>query len=157
MFDVLEHIEKGRQLEMLRAINSHLTTSGFVIMQIPNAISPIGNYMRYNDFTHYMAYTQDSISMIMHNCGLHHYVLRPQYKHGRGIRKLISLWDKIYRMEIQNKDFILTPNIIVIAFKDENLLKEYIARAPEIKNDYMNIEPRGFINRIRWRLKRKKL
>lgn len=62
--DLLEHIEKDKQIELLSLINNSLTYQGFLVLKVPNALSPLESYFRYNDFTHQLSYTKDSLPPI---------------------------------------------------------------------------------------------
>jgi hypothetical protein len=45
-------------------------------------------------------------------------------------------WANLYRFEHGLEDFALTPNIVAVAFKNEDMFKDYMSRAPLIQNGY---------------------
>ncbi|MDR3348935.1 MAG: class I SAM-dependent methyltransferase [Acidaminococcales bacterium] len=137
-FDVLEHIGKGQQVHLLEGMREHLSQDGFVVLRVPNALFPIASYFRYIDFTHTLSYTSETISFLLHNAGLHFFAVRPQYKESAGLQNLKLPWVRLIRRELGMKDFIMTPNLMIVAFKDENVLKRYLVSAPKIKNDYQD-------------------
>jgi len=51
-FDVVEHFTKDEVLDLFALIWKHLKPGGRVILQTPNALSPWGSHLRYNDLTH---------------------------------------------------------------------------------------------------------
>jgi 2-polyprenyl-3-methyl-5-hydroxy-6-metoxy-1,4-benzoquinol methylase len=135
-FDVLEHIEKEKQLPLFESINSKLMSGGFVVIRVPNALAPTASYHRYDDFTHNISHTANSLSFLLHNAGLHFSVIRPQYRESLLIQWLKMPWANLYRHELGINSLILTPNIMAIAFKDEERAREYLSKAPEISNNY---------------------
>jgi 2-polyprenyl-3-methyl-5-hydroxy-6-metoxy-1,4-benzoquinol methylase len=139
-FDVLEHIEKDNQLPLLKLIHQHLSDDGFLVLQVPNAMSPTATYFRYIDFTHLVSYTDKTLGFLLHNAGLHFFVIRPQHQETQEIQQLKMPWARLYRHEFCLDSFILTPNIVAVAFKKEQSLNDYLSDAPEIKNDYQEIQ-----------------
>jgi len=53
LLDVLEHVPVARQVHMMRAIHNALAPGGRVLVQVPNANSPLAARWRYGDFTHF--------------------------------------------------------------------------------------------------------
>jgi 2-polyprenyl-3-methyl-5-hydroxy-6-metoxy-1,4-benzoquinol methylase len=49
MLDILEHIEKERQLPLLKMCYQKLSKDGVLVLQVPNALSPSFTYFRYDD------------------------------------------------------------------------------------------------------------
>jgi hypothetical protein len=45
-------------------------------------------------------------------------------------------WADLYRFEYDLEDFALTPNIVAVAFKNEDVFKDYMSRAPLIQSGY---------------------
>lgn len=69
MLDVLEHIPVEQQISYLRAIFSTLSPGGRIILQVPNANSPVAVRWRYIDFTHTSSFTEHSLSYTLANGG----------------------------------------------------------------------------------------
>lgn len=135
MFDVLEHIEKSKQLDLLKAIYNHLSQDGFLVIRVPNALSPIFAYYRYTDFTHHVSYTDTSLSFLAKNAGFSFIETRADNEEPYSVRKLKSLWYKLY-LTAYNFEPILTENITSVIFKDKATYENYINTAPQIINDY---------------------
>ncbi|MDR1581248.1 MAG: class I SAM-dependent methyltransferase [Synergistaceae bacterium] len=135
-FDVFEHIEKEDILPLLKLINSMLADDGFVAIRVPNALSPTLGYSRYDDFTHRVVYTMHSLSFLLRNAGLHYVTVRPQTRESLKIQWMKIPWANLYRFEHGLEDFILTSNIVAVAFKNEDRLKDYMSSAPLLQNGY---------------------
>lgn len=142
-FDVLEHIAKHKQLSLLKKMYKHLADDGFIVIQVPNALSPTALYFRYTDFTHVVSYTKETLEFLLHNAGFHFAKVRPQHQETAEIQQLKLPWARLYRQEYcltNPDDYILTPNIIVIACKNQQVLEEYLSQAPHILNDYPEVK-----------------
>ncbi|MDR3164567.1 MAG: class I SAM-dependent methyltransferase [Synergistaceae bacterium] len=135
-FDVLEHIEKEEQLPLLKLVNSRLADDGFVVIRVPNALSPTFGYFRYADFTHRVSYTMHTLSFLLHNAGLHYVTVRPERRESLRMQWMKIPWANLYRFEHGLEDFALTPNIVAVTFKDEDMFRNYMSRAPLIQNGY---------------------
>ena len=64
-FDVVEHFPKCEVLKLLDAIHQALQSGGIFIMQVPNGASPFHGTMRYGDFTHELAFTNESVIQVL--------------------------------------------------------------------------------------------
>ena len=69
LLDVLEHVPVCHQIELLRAIHRSLAPGGCIVIQVPNASSPLASRWRYNDFTHYSSFTEHSLRFVLLNAG----------------------------------------------------------------------------------------
>jgi SAM-dependent methyltransferase len=69
LFDVLEHLPPARQIEFLRMLRLALAPGGRLLLQVPNASSPIAAHMRYIDPTHTSAFTVDSLRFVLTGAG----------------------------------------------------------------------------------------
>jgi len=67
--DIIEHLNKMEALNFLDACYSALSPIGRIILQTPNAESPMGMKIRYGDFTHEIAFTSNSLKRLMSLCG----------------------------------------------------------------------------------------
>jgi len=65
MRDIIEHIGKEDVLKVLEIIFSSLKSGGALIIQTPNAGSPLFGRLRYGDFTHESSFTADSLYQIL--------------------------------------------------------------------------------------------
>lgn len=148
-FDVMEHISKEKQLTFLRLIHEHLNESGMIALSVPNALSPTAMFFRYIDFTHTVSYTEITLKFLLCNSGFKHMQVRPQQNESRRIMKLKMPWVNIYREEFGLKDFILTPNLISVAFKNNDAFQNYIEKAPIIKNSYKESQFARFLRHLR--------
>jgi 2-polyprenyl-3-methyl-5-hydroxy-6-metoxy-1,4-benzoquinol methylase len=143
-FDVLEHIDKEKQLTFLRTLSKSLADNGFLVLRIPNALAPIALCYRYEDFTHTVSYTENTVRFLLHNAGTHFMSVRPQHQESLELQRLKLPWAKLYRLEL-NENPILTLNLMAIAFKNEDAFKKWQASVPMIRNDY----PDGCWQRIK--------
>ena len=69
LFDVLEHIPVAGQVDFLRMLRTALAPGGRLILQVPNASSPIAGHMRYIDPTHTSSFTADSLKFVLRSAG----------------------------------------------------------------------------------------
>lgn len=67
--DIVEHFRKDEVLSFLDACHLALRTGGRLILQTPNAESPWGAKMRYDDFTHEVAFSPHSLSGLLSLAG----------------------------------------------------------------------------------------
>lgn len=69
MSHVLEHIEKDKMIDNLRAIKSLLSEKGKYCVMVPNAQSNTDSYWRFEDFTHHYLFTTGSLSYVLRAAG----------------------------------------------------------------------------------------
>lgn len=69
MSHVLEHIEKEKMIDNLRAIRSLLSEKGKYCVMVPNAQSNTGSYWRFEDFTHHYLFTAGSLQYVLRAAG----------------------------------------------------------------------------------------
>jgi 2-polyprenyl-3-methyl-5-hydroxy-6-metoxy-1,4-benzoquinol methylase len=65
MLDVLEHVDAGDQIPLLKAISGALRPGGTIVVTVPNADSCIATRWRYIDYTHKMSFTEASLSYLL--------------------------------------------------------------------------------------------
>ncbi len=152
-FDVLEHLDKEKQLDFLKLVCEHLDDNGMIAFSVPNALAPSGMLYRYDDFTHTVSYCKNTISFLLHNAGFHYMDIRPQHKESSKVMRLKRPWADIYRKEFGIEDVILTPNLVTVAFKNKTEFESYLKAAPIIKNDYYKYNQNIFL-RLWHRMKR---
>lgn len=127
LLDVLEHIERGPSLLLLKMVHASLRRGGLVCMQTPNALSPF-TPLRYSDITHVSCYTVDSLKQSFRFGGfscLRFFSLFPPV---HGIKSMIRnfLWRAIFHPILKALFYCLygsamgniyTANILTIAKK----------------------------------------
>lgn len=67
MFDVLEHIPKDKIIDFLNEVYSSLKNNGQLYIKTPNANSILSNRWLYNDFTHTLSFTENTIISLLKN------------------------------------------------------------------------------------------
>jgi SAM-dependent methyltransferase len=68
--DVLEHLPPERALAVARAMGEALRPGGRLVVSVPHAVSFRGVYVRYADFTHRTAFTEESLRYVLERAGL---------------------------------------------------------------------------------------
>ena len=139
-FDVLEHLEKERQIILLNQMYEHLTDTGIIVMRIPNALAPTAMLFRYEDFTHTISYTVKTIEFLCKNSGFQYINIRPEIQESEELQLLKTNYANIYRKQFGFKDIILTPNFMVILFKNQDKHILYNKTTPQIFNTYNKID-----------------
>ena len=132
LFDVLEHINKNEQIEILSKIFNSLKENGKLIIQVPNAESIVSSKLRYIDFTHEISYTEDSLKFLLKSSGFNKFSFfesRYNFKYNNFLKKSITMFIKIivrffYKILLYSelsvgeiKNLKLSPNIIIVACK----------------------------------------
>ena len=79
-FDLIEHIEKEKQIPFVKAIYKSLKINGTFICTVPNANSVVGMRYRYIDWTHQIAFTEESMDFLLYNSN---FAERMYYEVGR--------------------------------------------------------------------------
>lgn len=67
LLDVLEHVPRDEQIDLLRAIHSCLRPGGRLIVTTPNANSILAARWLYNDYTHHSSFTEHSLHFVLAN------------------------------------------------------------------------------------------
>ena len=127
MLDVLEHFEKDEILELIDLIYSSLAVDGKLILQLPNALTPLDIH-RYWDFTHETAFTTASIRQLLALADFKHIRVFPIVPHIHGPRSFVFnimwrvFWQNLIRLYMYTANGnlmgdIYTSNLIAIAEK----------------------------------------
>lgn len=125
--DVLEHFTKSQVVEILELAHQALRQKGTFLIQTVNAANPLWGRLRYGDFTHDTAFTEDSIKQVLCSEGFRDAAVFPQRPVFHGIISFIrlALWFVIelalrayVLIETGSARGIFTQNIIVAAKKD---------------------------------------
>lgn len=106
-YDIIEHFDKADIFTFVDAIYAALKPGGRLIVQTPNADSPWFGSIRYGDFTHELAFSPQSLSLVLKVAGFWQFEsheCRP-FVHGfksalrailwRGLRGLLMTWNII--------------------------------------------------------------
>ena len=91
--DILEHLEVDYTIDLLKLMRKSLSEKGKIIIQVPNAISPL-SVCRYGDITHKRAYTVGSMKQVLNYAGFslcQNFPLYP-FPHGFKSRVRLVLW-----------------------------------------------------------------
>lgn len=139
-FDVLEHLEKERQIILLNQMYKHLTDTGMVVLRIPNALAPTAMLFRYEDFTHTISYTPKTIEFLCKNSGFEYINIRSEIQESKELQLLKTNYANIYRKQFGFKDIILTPNLMVVLFKNQDKHILYIETTHKISNTYDKVD-----------------
>jgi 2-polyprenyl-3-methyl-5-hydroxy-6-metoxy-1,4-benzoquinol methylase len=62
--DFLEHLTKPEALEAFDSVAQSLQPGGIFVARVPNAVSPLGGYIRHGDFTHETWYSALSVRQL---------------------------------------------------------------------------------------------
>lgn len=68
--DLLEHLAKPAVLATFDQVAEALAPGGVFVARVPNAVSPLGGYIRHGDFTHESSFTARSIRQLAAAAGL---------------------------------------------------------------------------------------
>ncbi len=106
--DIIEHLQKDEVLAFLDACCRALRPGGRLILQMPNADSPMGLGTRYGDFTHEVMFNSHSLAGVLAVCGFVSFAAREGGAvPGSGVKSAVRrlLWQMI-RQLIQAWHFI---------------------------------------------------
>lgn len=67
--DIIEHLDKAEVLEFLDGCARALAPGGRLVLQTPNAESPMGGAVRYKDFTHEVCFSPEGLARLLRLCG----------------------------------------------------------------------------------------
>lgn len=87
-FDIIEHFRKDEVLSLLSLVCNALLGEGRLILQTPNANSPLVGSIAYGDFTHEWFYTPASLSDMLQLVGLGGYEARACGPYVHGVKSL---------------------------------------------------------------------
>ena len=76
-FDIIEHFRKDELLPFMTRIITALRPGGRLILQTPNAESPMVGAVAYGDFTHEWFFTPASLADLLRLSGFEQYEARP--------------------------------------------------------------------------------
>ncbi len=127
--DVLEHIPKDATQRFLTLLHGSLKARGLLLIKTPNMSNPFGLKSRYQDFTHEVGFTEDSLRLVLGISGFREPRIMgapyPVQSHGSWIAKL-GEWithktlEYMFRVQGYTHPSILDPNLIAICLKGES-------------------------------------
>jgi len=125
-FDVLEHFDKSTLLHVVDGVHRILKPGGRWIIHAPNAEGPLGARMRYWDLTHELAFTSESILLLLRASGFERISVFEDepVAHGLASAGRWMLW-KVFRnflrlyliAESGYGNAIFTQNLFAVAYK----------------------------------------
>jgi SAM-dependent methyltransferase len=86
-FNVLEHQTRAELFELLDAIYAALAPGGRLIAVVPNAKGLFGAHVRFNDITHELSFTPQSVAQV---CGVTGFECEAVMEHGPIVHGLVS-------------------------------------------------------------------
>jgi len=138
LIDVLEHVPREAQPEFLQAIARSLRPGGRLVCSVPNAASAVASYWFYNDYTHVLAFTADSLGGLLEQTGLAgvrffgpELFPRPRFTFWLPFPRSVAWWLRCLTRWRQRaalvgelgwargREVILTPNLLAVATKAE--------------------------------------
>jgi 2-polyprenyl-3-methyl-5-hydroxy-6-metoxy-1,4-benzoquinol methylase len=75
LYDVVEHMDHSKALQLLRLVRQSLKPGGRVVVRVPNASSLLASYSRYLDVTHVTMYTEYSLMQLLDQAGFENHVI----------------------------------------------------------------------------------
>jgi 2-polyprenyl-3-methyl-5-hydroxy-6-metoxy-1,4-benzoquinol methylase len=126
--DIIEHINKEKVLDFLDSACKSLKKNGRLILQTPNAESPLSGQCMYGDFTHEVFFTPSSLKKLLKKAGFKNIEFRETGPVVHGlfsfIRKLIwkiywcflAVWDMAEKGDIGSG--VYTRVFVISALKD---------------------------------------
>ncbi len=72
LMDILEHLGKQEIFDLLDNVHKVMKNNGMVVIHVPNGAAIFGMRVRYGDFTHQNAFTQQSMQQILRACNFDH-------------------------------------------------------------------------------------
>jgi SAM-dependent methyltransferase len=118
--NVLEHFQKSEILQLLSAARRALRPGGALWIQVPNAESPFGARLRYADFTHELAFTQDSIAQVLRVTGFADIRVSAVHAGFRGPRGILwkamqAMYKLMLTAELGKGSYIVTQDLCALA------------------------------------------
>jgi 2-polyprenyl-3-methyl-5-hydroxy-6-metoxy-1,4-benzoquinol methylase len=86
-FNVLEHQTRAELFELLDAVHAALSPGGRLIALVPNAKGLFGAHVRFNDITHELSFTPQSVAQI---CAVTGFQCEAVLEHGPVVHGVVS-------------------------------------------------------------------
>jgi len=114
-FNIIEHIKKDQVQRALSLVFKKLKPSGYFMLEVPNADSPLGIHTLYSDITHQQAFTSDLLKELLEQAGFSQISVYPKF-----INKnpLVRLGQKILAKIVGlDSKLMFSGNIVAVARK----------------------------------------
>ena len=125
--DLIEHFDKPDVLTLFDRFAAALAPGGQLIVRTPNAESPYGGRIRYGDFTHGTAFTQESIRQVAVACGFSRVTVHetPPAVHGTMSRLRRVAWTALAAsrraaLAVETGSFsghVVSQNLVAVAYR----------------------------------------
>lgn len=124
--DVIEHFERDMVLPILNKLYEKLNHGGQVIIKTGNMSSIIGLHMRYVDFTHFLGFTEHSLSQALKLSKFKDIIICPfltpknkitRLLRGLGQKLIHGLWKLIFFLEFTYSPRVVDEIIFAVAKK----------------------------------------
>lgn len=125
-FDVIEHLSKNELIAFVKEILRVLRPDGRWMLHTPNAESPFFGRVRYGDYTHELAFTQESIRQLLTILGfsrvavyedrpsVHGFASALRYVVWKFLRGILALY---LMAETGERGGIFSQNLLAVAIK----------------------------------------
>jgi len=122
--DILEHLTRPQVMEVLASIRRVLKPGGRCVAHVPNGEGIYGNRIRYGDFTHEFAFTQNSARQVFRVAGFSNVKCYEDKPRVHGIVSLARrmIWDigtlpdrLLWAAETGTPGAILSQNMMIVA------------------------------------------
>jgi 2-polyprenyl-3-methyl-5-hydroxy-6-metoxy-1,4-benzoquinol methylase len=117
VFDILEHIKKERVFEFLKLVYDALNRNGEILIRTPNMSSLTGLHIRYDDFTHEVGFTSESLIQILETVGFSKIVTSNTYLGNKRRFIMKILYKLVYKLHFLTPPEVMTLNILAKAKK----------------------------------------
>jgi len=117
LFDLIEHIQKAKIFELVKAMYDSLEENGHIILRTPNMGCLFALKSRYIDYTHEIGFTKESITQIFQEGGFKNIEVINSYidkKRLFAVRIFNIAIKKLFNIKLSE---IVTENLIMIAKK----------------------------------------
>jgi cyclopropane fatty-acyl-phospholipid synthase-like methyltransferase len=119
--DLLEHLAKPEVLATFDQVVEALAPGGVFVARVPNAVSPLGGYVRHGDFTHESSFTARSVGQLTAAAGLAVTEVRscPPVIHGLASALRAALWQPFslgFRLALAAETGVLRGHIVTQNF-----------------------------------------
>jgi len=124
--DILEHISKDATRGFLTLLYNSLKANGLLFIKTPNMSNPFGLKSRYQDFTHEVGFTEDSLRLVLNISGFHELCItgtsyatqsRRPWIAKFGERITHKILEQMFKAQGYAHPSILEPNLIAICMK----------------------------------------
>jgi SAM-dependent methyltransferase len=115
--DLLEHLGRDEVLDTFDRVAGALRPGGVFVARVPNAVSPLGGYVRYGDFTHESWFTELSVLQLAAAAGFGGVLVRacPPVAHGAKSAARAAVWKTVstlYKIALAAETGVLRGHIV---------------------------------------------